>query len=125
MHILFIIDPLESLAAYKDTSVSMMRALIARGHEISVCEMADIFVRDEQVLTRSLALDIPSDADLHGHQWWQPRGSISEHALSDYSAVIMRTDPPFDLEYMRSEEHTSELQSRGHLVCRLLLEKKK
>src|SRR5437660_1918708 len=28
-----------------------------------------------------------------------------------------------DLE--RSEEHTSELQSRGHLVCRLLLEKKK
>src|SRR5690625_4772093 len=27
--------------------------------------------------------------------------------------------PPF-----RSEEHTSELQSRGHLVCRLLLEKK-
>src|SRR5690625_614260 len=27
--------------------------------------------------------------------------------------------------YTRSEEHTSELQSRGHLVCRLLLEKKK
>src|SRR5690625_6945442 len=29
------------------------------------------------------------------------------------------------LNYSRSEEHTSELQSRGHLVCRLLLEKKK
>src|SRR5207253_10110626 len=29
------------------------------------------------------------------------------------------------LPYQRSEEHTSELQSRGHLVCRLLLEKKK
>src|SRR5690625_6687946 len=28
-------------------------------------------------------------------------------------------------ELSRSEEHTSELQSRGHLVCRLLLEKKK
>src|SRR5690625_5338687 len=28
-------------------------------------------------------------------------------------------------KYLRSEEHTSELQSRGHLVCRLLLEKKK
>src|SRR5690625_6424316 len=28
-------------------------------------------------------------------------------------------------EVLRSEEHTSELQSRGHLVCRLLLEKKK
>src|SRR5690625_6998639 len=29
------------------------------------------------------------------------------------------------MEGQRSEEHTSELQSRGHLVCRLLLEKKK
>src|SRR5207253_5012892 len=39
-----------------------------------------------------------------------------EHVLS------METRPP-NIE--RSEEHTSELQSRGHLVCRLLLEKKK
>ena len=30
-----------------------------------------------------------------------------------------------DYEYVRSEEHTSELQSRQYLVCRLLLEKKK
>src|SRR5439155_6379310 len=30
-----------------------------------------------------------------------------------------------DRRDLRSEEHTSELQSRGHLVCRLLLEKKK
>src|SRR5690625_5308930 len=30
-----------------------------------------------------------------------------------------------EVEFPRSEEHTSELQSRGHLVCRLLLEKKK
>src|SRR5690625_6466640 len=30
-----------------------------------------------------------------------------------------------DYFHFRSEEHTSELQSRGHLVCRLLLEKKK
>src|SRR5207253_8133531 len=37
-------------------------------------------------------------------------------------------EEPVDVVYhldVRSEEHTSELQSRGHLVCRLLLEKKK
>src|SRR5690625_5460451 len=33
--------------------------------------------------------------------------------------------PEVDIAVDRSEEHTSELQSRGHLVCRLLLEKKK
>src|SRR5690625_5462198 len=38
--------------------------------------------------------------------------------LNHHSVVAM-------LEAQRSEEHTSELQSRGHLVCRLLLEKKK
>src|SRR5690625_7117853 len=37
--------------------------------------------------------------------------------------VVGRNEAHFDGE--RSEEHTSELQSRGHLVCRLLLEKKK
>src|SRR2546422_7345810 len=35
------------------------------------------------------------------------------------------TDPPPVRRLSRSEEHTSELQSRLHLVCRLLLEKKK
>src|SRR5439155_22156153 len=36
-----------------------------------------------------------------------------------------RQAPAHRLHQVRSEEHTSELQSRGHLVCRLLLEKKK
>src|SRR5437870_7871462 len=36
-----------------------------------------------------------------------------------------RRDAPASRARCRSEEHTSELQSRGHLVCRLLLEKKK
>src|SRR5690625_5705741 len=36
-----------------------------------------------------------------------------------------RSEVPDGKLYWRSEEHTSELQSRGHLVCRLLLEKKK
>src|SRR5690625_6311890 len=36
---------------------------------------------------------------------------------------VVRPVPPPGAQ--RSEEHTSELQSRGHLVCRLLLEKKK
>src|SRR5690625_5374855 len=40
-----------------------------------------------------------------------------------YKIPILCTN--FSLNFARSEEHTSELQSRGHLVCRLLLEKKK
>src|SRR5215208_7859637 len=45
----------------------------------------------------------------------RPRGAGHAH----------RHRPRFHRRVGRSEEHTSELQSRGHLVCRLLLEKKK
>src|SRR5690625_4462331 len=38
---------------------------------------------------------------------------------------ILKWDMKKTIQEIRSEEHTSELQSRGHLVCRLLLEKKK
>src|SRR5207253_9649108 len=43
----------------------------------------------------------------------------AEHQIFERSAA------PIAVDGVRSEEHTSELQSRGHLVCRLLLEKKK
>src|SRR5207253_10727111 len=43
----------------------------------------------------------------------------------DQVAVLLQHRPAPCAEGVRSEEHTSELQSRGHLVCRLLLEKKK
>src|SRR5690625_7000202 len=45
--------------------------------------------------------------------------------LPDPVGPSRRNSPPAESSTMRSEEHTSELQSRGHLVCRLLLEKKK
>src|SRR3712207_8650063 len=55
------------------------------------------------------------------------------HSEDDLRCNIEQADALFvplrklgrDVEYWRSEEHTSELQSRQYLVCRLLLEKKK
>src|SRR2546422_7182298 len=49
---------------------------------------------------------------------------LTESAKYASSAVTRFRRSDF-IEAMRSEEHTSELQSRLHLVCRLLLEKKK
>src|SRR2546429_4937149 len=45
---------------------------------------------------------------------------VHEQGLDDGTGVVV-----LQLDLKRSEEHTSELQSRLHLVCRLLLEKKK
>src|SRR5690348_17614085 len=46
-------------------------------------------------------------------------------ALRDHAAERGEVGEPLELARVRSEEHTSELQSPVHLVCRLLLEKKK
>src|SRR5207244_11129050 len=48
-----------------------------------------------------------------------------EHVAADMSAEESHHDTPFGRADSRSEEHTSELQSPDHLVCRLLLEKRK
>src|SRR5690625_6765671 len=49
-------------------------------------------------------------------------GVQHQHDLPPSASVAATGEPRGNVE--RSEEHTSELQSRGHLVCRLLLEKK-
>src|SRR2546429_7076233 len=61
--------------------------------------------------------------------FWYPTWLAQPAALVEGSKLI--DAPPHRLKFediapeLRSEEHTSELQSRLHLVCRLLLEKKK
>jgi glutathione synthase len=102
VHILFIIDPIESLSAYKDSSVAMMRSLLARGHEISYCLQGDLYILNGKVLTSAQAIDIPQDADLYQANWWQLKGEPKNCFLSDFDGVIMRKDPPFDLEYLYS-----------------------
>src|SRR3712207_8942589 len=50
-----------------------------------------------------------------------PEGGMGVHFLNP--ALIGPAPDPFRPQILRSEEHTSELQSRQYLVCRLLLEK--
>src|SRR3712207_8282207 len=54
---------------------------------------------------------------------WQPGLDLTETARR-YWAYYLTTSLTWDTLRGRSEEHTSELQSRQYLVCRLLLEKK-
>src|SRR5436305_6153664 len=53
------------------------------------------------------------------------RSSSGNPPTSPLQYVMDRTQQSLGQRLLRSEEHTSELQSRPHLVCRLLLEKKK
>src|SRR5690625_5553378 len=60
---------------------------------------------------------------------YTPESILNKVVLpAPFGPMTDKMPPGFRLKpggILRSEEHTSELQSRGHLVCRLLLEKRK
>jgi glutathione synthase len=95
--LLFIVDPLESLKAYKDSSVAMMRAAQARGHAIWAAEQTGLHWHKGRVSIHATRLSLTdNDED------WYRAHETQTRALKDFSAVLMRKDPPFDLEYVAS-----------------------
>jgi len=97
VNLLFIIDPPDTLKAYKDTTVCMMRAAEARGHAVYVCEQPALALHAGSVGAEALRIHLTdNDED------WYRRDGHAARPLSWYDAVLMRKDPPFDLEYVTS-----------------------
>src|SRR3712207_7117763 len=67
----------------------------------------------------------PDSPDHHEARRVGVRHGAEKHTVHDRERGGRGADPERDHQHRRSEEHTSELQSRQYLVCRLLLEKKK
>jgi glutathione synthase len=97
MEFAFIIDPPEGLKAYKDTSISMMRALQARGHAIYLTEPKELFWRAAVTQARVRHVEITPD----DHDWYRA-AEAQTRPLASFAAVLMRKDPPFDMEYVYS-----------------------
>jgi len=112
MQVLFIIDALDGLNAYKDSSVAMMRALQARGHGIRVAMMGDLFSDQGQVRVCAQSITLEPGADLHQPGWWRSGGS-GEWPLAAFDAVLMRKDPPFDMEYLYATHLLEQAQQQG------------
>ena len=94
MKLAFVVDPLDQLKAYKDSSVAMMRAAAARGHEIHAFEARQMFVLEGAVRSKVRALRINDNNE----DWYQVTGA-AEARLAEFDYVLMRKDPPFDQEY--------------------------
>src|SRR5690625_6543476 len=69
--------------------------------------------------------DITLENDNEVHFEAESKQDFFYQGTLDNQALPWNISITYVLDGERSEEHTSELQSRGHLVCRLLLEKKK
>jgi glutathione synthase len=107
----FILDPLPALKAYKDSSVAMMRALGARGHRIFAIMQPDIVWDARGTRARAVPLELRA-----GDHDWYTEGEPEERALRDFAAVVMRKDPPFDIEYVYSTYLLEAAESEGARV---------
>ena len=97
MDFLFIADPLESFKVKKDSTLAIMRAAQEAGHHLWFCQSRNILWRDDLVVADCQTLVIkPSSTS------WFELGSIESRSLKSFSVVFMRTDPPFDIEYLNT-----------------------
>ncbi|MDR2711001.1 MAG: glutathione synthase [Burkholderiales bacterium] len=107
MNILFILDPLAKLKAYKDSSVATMRTLAKRGHAIYACEVGELAAlgnnsgdesgSEAQVASFTFARKISLFGD---NKKWYAEEAPARMPLTAFDAVMMRKDPPFDMEYV-------------------------
>ena len=96
MRIAVILDPIETLKPYKDTSLAIIREAEIRGHQLFVAFQGDLFLRQDKVRIRVQSFEFPD-----GSPWYQ-LGQYVEHAPQDFDVVLMRKDPPFDNEFLYS-----------------------
>jgi glutathione synthase len=114
LSLLFVVDPLPLLKAYKDSTVAMMRSASARGHDIWACTPGELQWREGRVTARAQRLQMLPPAD-KGAAWYVELDA-GARALAGFDAVLMRKDPPFDTEYLYATHLLSAAQRDGAAV---------
>jgi glutathione synthase len=95
MKIAFLADPLSSFKIYKDSTFAMIAEAQKRGHEVYAFEQQDMAIHSGAVTANVARIKLtgePTD--------WFHAETPQATSLQAFDAVIMRKDPPFDMEYI-------------------------
>lgn len=111
IRVAIIMDPIESVQTYKDTSFRLALEAQARGHAVFYLEMKDMFIARGTAMARVYPLTVRDQA----HEFYT-LGEPHMEALGAFDIVLMRKDPPFDIEFVYAT-HMLDLAARdGALV---------
>ena len=93
----FVVDPLHTFKVYKDSTYAMLVEADARGHELYAMRQEDL------VWKRGKVFGVARQVTLRNHpvDWYSLDPEV-EIPLHEFDAVVMRKDPPFDIEYVTS-----------------------
>jgi len=105
----FIVDPLDEFKIYKDTTYAIMREAYGRGHELYAMHQADL------AWSKGLVTGYASRLHLNAPEadTWYVLEPAAERPLTEYDAVLMRKDPPFDMEYVYSTYLLEQAEAQG------------
>lgn len=106
-----IMDPIERIKIVKDSSFAMLLSAQARGHGLFYMEVPDLFIRDGEAVTRLRTLKVEDNPE----QWFE-LGKITETPLAELDVILMRKDPPFDMDYVYSTHILDLAEKEGVLV---------
>ena len=106
-----VMDPIESIAPYKDSSLAMLLEAERRNAEIHYFQQHDLRLLSGVALGRSQRLNVTDDNDN-----WFERGEQTAVELGSLDAILMRKDPPFDMEYVYTTYILERAREAGALI---------
>lgn len=116
-----VMDSLESINLKKDSTLAMIRAAQSRGWAVHYMQQCDLYFREDRpwAFTRRLNLVAEVVADLQAAlttpRWYELASPVDE-PLGELDIILMRKDPPFDLEYIYSTYLLERAEQEGALV---------
>ena len=106
-----VMDPIESITPYKDSSLAMLLEAARRDAEIHYFQQRDLRLLGGRAVGESTILGVrDDDSD------WFTLGATQEIDLGDLDVVLMRKDPPFDMEYVYTTYILDRAREAGALV---------
>ncbi|MEH6604718.1 MAG: glutathione synthase [Pseudomonadales bacterium] len=110
-----IMDPIEDITVYKDSTLAMLVAAQSRGFEIWYMQQGDLYTTGPEPRARASKLTELS----YDPQNWYQQGPETDIALSELDVILMRKDPPFDMEFI----YTTYLLERAEMAGTLVVNK--
>jgi len=106
-----VMDPIGSIQVKKDSTLAMLLAARRRGWELFYMEQADLFLEANEARGRMRVLTVADDpAD------WYTLGEVQTRPLAGLDVILMRKDPPFDMDYIYSTYLLELAEQAGTLV---------
>ena len=106
-----VMDPIADINVKKDTTLAMLLAAQRRGWELYYMEQSDLSLDQDLARATVRRLSVEDNPES-----WFEVGSQQDIALSDLDVVLMRKDPPFDMDFIYSTYILEAAQREGTLV---------